>query len=150
MAKISSFIFCDNVQQQLVQGNNAVSNVIFNLINPLQVLSPYTIPGSFSFSFSVGLSDFDTTTSNTLCIQFRDPFDKIVTELADISLPPMPNDIVTLPLEFRSIRFNADLRNVLIENTGFYSMLVLFNKQAIGEFSIPAYPLRDRVQEAEK
>lgn len=150
MAKISSFIFCDNVQQQFVQGNGVVGNVIFNLINPLQVLSPYTIPGSFSFSFSIGLSDFDTTIQNTLCIKFRDPFEKIVTELSDVPLPPMPKDVVTLPLEYRSIRFNADIRNALIEHSGLYSMLVIFNNEAIGEFSIPAYPLLDRVQGAKK
>ena len=62
----------------------------------------------------------------------------------------MPKDVVTLPLEYRSIRFNADIRNALIEHSGLYSMLVIFNNEAIGEFSIPAYPLLDRVQGAKK
>ncbi len=47
MARVSSFVFCDSIQTvQQLNGNQ-----VYNIVNPLQVLSPLTIPGAFSFSF---------------------------------------------------------------------------------------------------
>ena len=135
MARVSSFVFCDSVQvQQVAQGNQ-----LWQIVNPLQVLSPYAIPGAFSFAFSCGISDFNTDEDNVLNIQLSDPEGTVITDSGLISIPAFPEGIGHLPKDFRSFMFNMDFRNQPIKYSGLYSLAISMNGEQIGEFKIPAF-----------
>ena len=135
MARVSSFVFCDSVQvQQTSQGAQ-----YWQIINPLQVLSPYAIPGAFSFAFSFGISEFNTEKNNILSIQFSDPEGTVINDSGPINIPAFPEGVGNLPKDFRSIMLNMDFRNLPIKHSGLYSLVVNMNDEQIGEFKIPAH-----------
>ena len=135
MARVSSFVFCDSVQvQQTPEGTQ-----FWQIINPLQVLSPYAIPGAFSFAFSCGVNEFDTDEDNVLNIQFSDPEGTVLNDSGSINIPAFPEGLGHLPKSFRSIMFNVDFRNLPIKHRGLYSLAINMNGEQIGEFKIPAF-----------
>ncbi len=58
MAKISTFVYYDSINTELTPDGPR-----HQLVNPLQVLSPVSLPGNFSFAISCGISGLDRSGS---------------------------------------------------------------------------------------
>jgi|GEM_PF-897665 len=137
MAKVTSFMICDSIQQQPLPTLDNPNNTVFHLINPLQVLVPYSIPGMYSFSISIGLNEFDTDIAHTLDLYFMTPHNDPVSSLTSIQIPSFPENIQNIPKEYRSIFFNTDLRNVVIKEAGIYKIKIDLDSSEIGLYTVP-------------
>lgn len=129
MIYISSFSYCDSIQTEMTpQGPR------YQIVNPLQVLSPIAIPGNYSFAIACNVAGFDATKENIIRLQFSSPQGKVLSDTGDIK--------VRLPLEtikdtkLGVMQFNLDLRNIVLDEIGVYVTKVSVNNEIIGEYKI--------------
>lgn len=131
-AHISSFVFCDTIQVQLTEQGPR-----YQIVSPLQALTPIAIPGNFSFSISCSILGFDENTEHELSIYFSSPDDTVIAKPID-RLIFTPNTISKgiSSLKIPSVTFNIDLRNIVLNQEGTYKASVLFDQKSIGEYPI--------------
>lgn len=129
MAYISSFIYCDSIQPEMTP-----QGIRQQITNPLQVLKPIALPSNYSFAVSFCVNDFPIDSENTVRVLFESPSKKIVNDTNDFifKLPVQQNNQDFLS----AMQFNLDFRNLVLEESGIYSTIVLFNGERIGEFKI--------------
>lgn len=129
MAFVSSFIYCDNLQQ-----NATDSGIQTTPVNPIQVLLPVSIPGNYSFAIACNISDIDPKKDKSVSILFIDPDGKAVS--------PELNAKIDFPAEMTSqnddcnLQLTLDLRNVIFMKEGIYSTVVKVGAKKIGEYRI--------------
>lgn len=135
---ISSFMFSDETQNVQTQPQSAS----LHLINPLNVIRPHFVPGSYTFAMSFGILRLLLTQSHNLQIIMKSPSGKISldTGVIYISQPaPVEDD---LPLEAHGMMFNFNFRNVPFEENGEYLTTIIIDEQEIGEYPLFVYQQR--------
>lgn len=124
MAYISSFCYCENIQQE------ATPHGIKPSLGPiLQCLNPVALPSNFSFSISCSISDLDLN-SNKLRLQFLDPKEKIIYDTGEIVLQIPPN------IPANNLQVNIDIRNLVLRMEGLHKTVVNCNGETLGFYPI--------------
>lgn len=133
MARVVSFVYCENIQNEIIPSVGQVPKA--HIIGPLSTLNPISIPGNFSFSVSIGIQGLDTSNKNTFRIVFVDPKGII---LNDTNTVEIPHGIPTgnLPKGAEGIQINFDVRNLVFNEEGDYKTQVYFNQELLGEYPI--------------
>ncbi len=126
MAKIVSFTYCDNVENDM-NGNPIITR-------PLQMILPMAIPSNFTFSISFGVYDIDKIEKNRINIDFLDPDDVVISN-NELILPDMPREI-SETLAPVGIQINVEFKNTYIKEEGEYKTRIILNGCKLGEFPI--------------
>ena len=132
MAYISSFVYCDNIQQSMTADNKPMTHIF----NPLQVLSPVALPSNFSFSIMCNVSGFEIEQENIFNLQFISPTNEVLQNTGDIPLR-MPQEMVVQEKKPNAMQMCMDFRNVVIREYGDHTTIIRMNNEIIGEFKIP-------------
>ena len=103
MAYVSSFVYCDRLQQ-----NNTSNGIQHQVIEPLQSLDIVSVPSNFSFSMLCGISDFDTGKIHKLRIEFVAP-DSNSTIVAEAEVPV----VSAREKQANSLQVAIDIRNFI-------------------------------------
>lgn len=133
MAYISSFVYCDNIQQQGVQPNG---NSIMQILNPLQVIKPIALPSNFSFSVMCIVSGFETQEEHLFNLIFKSPSGEVLQNTGDIPIK-IPQEIVGNSKKLNAVQICMDFRNVVIKEYGDHVAEISINGNTIGKFMIP-------------
>lgn len=129
MEYISSFIYCDNIQIEMTpQGPR------HQVVNPLQVLSPVSIPSNYSFSIACNVAGFDVTKENRVRVCFLAPSGNMVNDTGEIKFQ-IPQEQIK-PNRPNVMQLNLDMRNVVLKEEGLYSTNVYVNGEEIGNYKI--------------
>lgn len=125
--KIVNFAYCANMKDE--NGTTIV-------INPLTMITPYSIPTNYSFFVTFGLYDLPNHKSNQVInIEILSPSgESVVTErfnLPNISIPEG---------EKAGVQLNVALQNIILKEKGVYKTIVSFENENLGEFSIEVIP----------
>lgn len=129
MAFVSSFVYCDRIQET-VTPNGPVSQIV----NPLQALRPVSFPSNYSFAIACGICDFDGKKTNTINIKCLDPMGNDILKCGEIKIDPIAK--VANGTNPTTLNINLDFRNVILRMSGIYTSVVTFNGQSIGEYKI--------------
>ena len=132
VAYISSFVYCDNIQQ----GTTADNKPMTHILNPLQVLSPDSLPGNFSFSIMCNISGFDAEQENVFNLQFISPIGEVIQNTGDIPIK-LPVEVLAQQKKPNAMQMCMDFRNVVIREYGEHVTVIRMNDDVIGEFRIP-------------
>ena len=130
---VTSFVYCDHIEVKVAP---APKNQIFSLVDPLQMIAIYTIPGKISFSISIGLQGEEfTIQDNVFYIELKDPDGGVVLK-TDPIIVQKADKKDRLPENHGAV-LNLDVRNLLFSKRGIYkSFLIDNNGKSIGEFPI--------------
>ncbi len=113
---VTSFVYCDHIEIKEVP---APKNQIFSLVDPLQMIALYSIPGKISFSISIGLQGEEfSQRDNSFYIEFKDPDGEIVLRTEPIVI--QQNVKSNLPSENHGVILNLDVRNFLFVKGGIF------------------------------
>lgn len=132
MAYISSFVYCDNIQQGMAADRTPMTHIL----NPLQVLKPVSLPGNFSFSIMCNVSGFDIQQENVFNLQFVSPNGDVLQDTGDIPLK-LPQEVIAQKKKANAMQMCMDFRNIVIREYGEHKTIVKMNNEVIGEFRIP-------------
>ncbi|MBQ3395191.1 MAG: hypothetical protein IJR43_10610 [Synergistaceae bacterium] len=128
MVYVSSFVYCDRLQQITTQ-----NGIQHQVIEPLQSLNLVSVPSNFSFSMLCGISDFDTGKRHKLRIEFVAPDNKsTVVAAADV---PVASDVEQK--KFNGLQAAVEIRNFIFRIEGIYVTKIFFDDILIGEYKIP-------------
>lgn len=139
MARIKTFLYCENIENQITPVGPKTS-----LNGPLAALRPVFIPGMFSFSIFMSMEDVELETSHRFKIIFKhEETGEVIIDTGDGEIPSQ-NVEGNLPKEIRGIMLNMDFRNVILRNEGYYVSEIYFDGEPIGEFPIYAKALEGK------
>ena len=113
-AYVSSFVFCDSIQEQMTPKGPQ-----YQIINPLQVLTPVAIPSNYSFSVACNIAGFKPQQEHYVSIVFYSPDGVECARPVDnirFNIPPVTENSAQVKVPVISI--NIDLRNVVLRQTG--------------------------------
>ena len=134
MAKISSFIICDTIVNLMTPQGDSVPQ----LVSPQPVLRPPFIPGSFSFGISIGVIDVEFQEVNTIKVIIVSPKGEETYNSGEINLESIPQDEL-LPKEYQGFILSIDVRNMIIDQDGVYSVEIFVNNESVGRREIPVF-----------
>ena len=132
MAYISSFVYCDNIQQGMAADKTPMTHIL----NPLQVLKPVSLPGNFSFSIMCNVSGFDIQQENVFNLQFVSPNGDVLQDTGDIPLK-LPQEVIAQKKKANAMQMCMDFRNIVMREYGEHKTIIKMNHEVIGEFRIP-------------
>lgn len=129
---VTSFVYCDHIE---VQPAPPPKDQIFRLVDPLQVIRPFVLPGPHSFSISFGLQGADITEQdNFVKVDILDPDGNLVFSSGEVFMPKAPSN--GFPPEERGVILNLDLRNFIFGKPGIYISHLFENSREIGQYPI--------------
>ena len=133
MPKLVNFLYCESIQNELIQIQNVQKA---HIIGPLQVLAPLSIPGNFSFAISFGILGVNIEIPNHVHVLCQDPsgsdvFDSGVIDIPMNSLKP------TTPKGYHGINMAINIQNIAFRSPGEYNTIITFNDEVIGNCTIP-------------
>lgn len=129
MAYISSFTYCEAIQVEMTQQGPQQQ-----IINPLQILAPASIPGNYSFSIVCSIADFNVLEEHVTNLTFLSPSGDILYSTGDVHFQIPEDSNNGQPLT--GVQFNVDIRNLLFKEPGIFSTKVIFDEQLLGEYKI--------------
>lgn len=130
MAYISSFTYCDSIQNEMTANGPRTK-----IINPLQAIAPFAIPGNYSFAIACAVAGFDVNVKNSVRIQLQTEEGEVINDTGEIEFQ-LPEEALKNN-QPAIMQFNLDFRNLVLPKTGVYSTIVSFNGNQIGEYKIP-------------
>ncbi|WP_415967735.1 DUF6941 family protein [Faecalitalea cylindroides] len=128
MAQIVSFIYCDKIQQKIVNGQLQPQ-----VVQPLSILSPINIPSNYSFSIVCAFNGINVNEKNTLEVRFLSPIKRIVGSTGKINLEV---DDKNNKASSVSMTFNLDFHNIILSEEGEYTTEIDLNGTLLGSYSI--------------
>lgn len=137
MAKISTFIYSENTAQEMTPNGPKL-----HILTPLQVFLPRFIPGTFSFSITFGILDYDLLKEHKIQIKFINNKENILVDTGSITLPINSNKpkidgkTVELPLDMQGSIMNMNFQNVVFREEGIYKTNIVFDNDNIGSYEI--------------
>ena len=126
MARISTFMYCDNVQNQY---NNMVVN------SPMQIITMNYIPGMFSFSVIFGVLDINQYEDHRIRFVFKNEEEKVIIDTGEVNLPKNPN-VENIPVEIQGFMASMDFRNTNFDSEGTYRSEIYIDGDSLGQFPI--------------
>ncbi|MDH4419971.1 hypothetical protein QEZ44_00660 [Bacillus cereus] len=139
MPYLSTFVFSED-SKQVLDSNGQGSSL--HLVNPQNIFRPMFIPGTYSFSVTLGIGALDITAENTfqLVIRFDKDDSQAVINTGEVLLPKSPQRDPIIPPEAEGIMFNMDFRNAPFKIAGKYIAEVFINKKLIDTKTLYIYP----------
>lgn len=135
MAQIVSFIYCDKIQQKIINGQLQPQ-----VVQPLSILSPINIPSNYSFSIVCTFNGLNVNEKNTLEVRFLSPIKKIVGSTGKINLEI---DDKNNKASSVSMTFNLDFHNIILSEEGEYTTEIDLNDTLLGSYSIEVKKVSD-------
>lgn len=124
MAKINNFILCEDIQNQIIlQSENGIPTLQPNIVSPLTVIAPVSVPGNYSFAMFGIMSGFDKEATNEMVISILDPNGKECFATAGIQIPPVPGNNID------NFNFSINLRNFVFRTEGSYEIVIKLNRE---------------------
>ena len=130
-AYISSFIFCDSIDQQMTPNGPQ-----FQVNGPLEALRPVAIPSNYSFSISFNIVGIKAGEEHKIVLSITDPSGNECARPIDINFNIDKIEGDNSP--YQSIGFNVDIRNLVLRSTGTYAATVCLDESPIGTHKIEA------------
>ncbi|WP_308539564.1 hypothetical protein [uncultured Ruminococcus sp.] len=107
MSANAKIIFCDSFQQSIDNGK-----IIPSLRTPITSISPYAVPGNFSFCIYCSVSGLSIAESKSVELQLVGYDNEIIFTTSKIKLSEM--NLKAIDDMYRPLELAVDLRNVLI------------------------------------
>lgn len=125
--KIVNFAYCTNVKEE---------NGTTVIINPLTMITPYSVPTNYSFFVTFGLYDLPINESDQhISIKILSPSGgEVANENFNIPNIDIPKG------EKAGVQLNIALQNVVLKERGSYKTVVTTNGVCLGEFFIEVIP----------
>ncbi len=118
MPKISTFMYSEGAVNETVPNGQRL-----HIVAPLLIFTPMFIPGTLSFSVSMGIIGIDVDKDHIFQFKFKTPVngEAPLIDTGEINFPRV-NDpsIYDLPLDMRGIMLNFGFQNVVFRNEGTY------------------------------
>lgn len=127
--KLSSLLCCDTVLQD--------SNNKQNLLAPIQAIKLVSCPSTYSFSITVGLIDIDKFGEDKIAITIENEAGQVINGLNSINLPNFPEELNEN--DPYGAFLNFDIRNMVFEEPGLYSIKVISADTLLGELFIRVF-----------
>lgn len=124
MAKIISFVLCENVQPTIFRNSNGKNEIRPNIISPFNSIQPIAVPGNYSFCVFLIIDGVDKTAQNTIQIKITAPNEETVFSTGTFEV--QPESVID-----SNITFSLDLRNFIFLQEGNYIISVSFNNTEI-------------------
>lgn len=135
--KISTFILCNSIENtQSTQGASVPC-----LVGPQVILRPDYIPTNFSFGFSIGITGMNLKQDNTFSFLVKSPEGEPIMNSNISRVPANPVDD-PVPEEYSGILVTTDVRNMVVDKEGVYSLEFYVNDNLIGKQDIPIFKRR--------
>lgn len=106
------------------------------VLGPLCALAPKYIPGTFSFSVTVGVRNFIPEDDHLLRLRFLDPSNSTVADTNELHVPK-PEKATTIPTLAVSAVASLHFTNVELRRAGTYTIEVIFDSVVLGSTTIP-------------
>ena len=126
MAKVSDIIFCLRATNTDETGASAMTI--------LTALTPEYVPGLFTFSVIITLTDIDPAEDHHIAINFVNPSQENIVHIE--SPVPQVTDSSNLPSEYKGLNLAMDWNNLNFKTSGLYTLQVIFDDVLIQEKSI--------------
>lgn len=123
MNPIVSIIFCDSIQNNFINGKPTPV-----ISRPLKAITPYNLPGNFTFSLYCSIEGIKSDKKHWFRIEVKDTNSATILSTSNAELPITP-DGAELPI----IEFAADLRNVVLFDSGTVTAIVYIDDEKYGE-----------------
>lgn len=136
MAKITMFVYCEDTKMEMTpSGPKGV------IVAPLTTLMPQFMPGSLSFSVSVGIQGLSQHEEHklTYTLSLKDEAVPIINS-GDLTFKVQSTpDTQNVPEIYQGIIFNLEFKNVVFRTNGEYISRVYVGGSLMGEFPINVY-----------
>lgn len=137
---VSSFVFTEDMSN--IPNNNGPGSSV-QLINPINLIRPPFIPGTYSFCVTIGLVKLDPNREYILKFDLKSPDNYIVMSTGDVNVTRQPNVDTSIPPEANGVFLNLNLRNVTLMKQGEYKGIISVDGDPINEFPLYVYPKGD-------
>ena len=127
----TSIIFCDSIQNNIVNGKLSPA-----ISRPLSSIVPYAIPGNYSFSLYCSIENLSANTSHSFKIEVIAPDGNIIFQTSDIEIGASMNVAGSV---FTPIEFAVDIRNTVVLPEGEYTAKVYVDGSLKGENKLPVF-----------
>lgn len=134
MPRITTFMYSEGTLHEPIPNGQRL-----HVVSPLITFTPVFIPGTMSFSVTIGLLDIDIEKEHTLQLKFISPIldeDAVI----DTGVVDVPRNIdpsmFELPPDMRGIILNLGFQNVVFRHEGIYKTQVFFDGDSLGEYPI--------------
>ena len=114
MAKLDSLIICEDIQN-IIDSSNGNSFPRPQIIGPLDIISPYSVPGNYSFAIFGSISEVANGTDSKLCITISSPQGVELFKSGELLIKNPDN-------KFPTIKFSFNFRNFLFPENGKYRL----------------------------
>ena len=122
MANISNFILCEDIQNQIVlQTETGIPTLQPNIVSPLTVIAPVSVPGNYSFAMFGVMSGYDKDIANEMIISIEDPNGNDCFTTAGIQIPCVADNCMD------RFNFSINLRNFVFKTEGSYKIIIKLN-----------------------
>ena len=128
MAKVRSFIYCEEIEQQPTPTGPKA-----NIIGPIGEINLMGIPSFYSFSVACTIVELDSTKVNELQIHFVAPNGELLNDTGVIEIPILEEKIA------KSLQMNLRFNNLPFREEGEFVTKVYFNGEEIDRFPISAH-----------
>ncbi len=118
-----SIIFCDSIQNNITNGKPTPV-----ISRPLKSITPYRIPGNFSFSLYCSIEGLDADKKHWLRIEVKDTKNKTILSTSNAEVPTVP-DAAEIPM----VEFSVDFRNVVFLEPGNVTATVYVDDEKCSE-----------------
>lgn len=127
MAYINSFTYCEDIQQEVINGG-----IVPKIVNPLTELQTLFMPTHYSFAVSCAISGVNINNDKSIRIVFMSPSGKIVNDTGKINISNFPRNKETTG----NLKFNLIMKNVALQETGIYETKIELNDEELQSFKI--------------
>lgn len=129
MARLGYIMVCEDVGGQ---GDNMF------ITKPFNVITPYSVPGNFSFVVSFALIDLTPGKNHQLLLEVKDPDDdNLITQTFDFEFSP-PNTGEKKE-KIASGVINLKFNNVVFQKTGDHVFKVTVDNSSSNKLTIPVF-----------
>lgn len=128
MAYISSFAYCDSVRVE-----NTPQGINQQIINPLPVIKPFSLPGNYSFTIVCCIGGLNQDQENEIRVCFVSPSGANLVDTGNCKINVPVNQ---LNVQRDVAQITLDIRNIVIQEAGEYVTKILVNDDFLNEFKI--------------
>lgn len=135
MAFITSFTYCNEVHTIMTPQGPQIQ-----IGAQLRAITPFAIPGNFTFSIVCDISDLNPDENNKMQIKFEAPDESILYDTGVITVPTK----TAQGSKMNAVQFNLEMRNVIFKLAGIYTTKIYVNNEELGAYKIRAIAVGDK------
>lgn len=134
MIKVTTFMLCDAINNVTLPNGSVVPQ----LSAPTAILRPQFIPGSFSFGVAIGLLGVNIHQENKIKFAIVDPDGVTIQNSGESSIPAF-TDEDNLPADWQGFAMSIDVRNLVIQKSGIYTLKFYINDEEVCAKEFPVF-----------